>query len=133
MDRHELALHSQAFAIEPLVMIAELARRQGLEIFDLEEHKRHLSDAIGFLSRAIADPRIVKKYTPEEQQIDPDLRPGSNLLGWAEFWNAYSPDPAWQDLLQKPLYDRVLGGSATLYAAPVSEKPQPVSADESPR
>ncbi|MGA3373879.1 MAG: alginate lyase family protein [Terracidiphilus sp.] len=122
MERHELALHYQAFAIEPLVMIAELARRQGIDIYGLEENKHHLSDAIAFLAQAIADPTVVKKYTPETQQIDPDLRAGSQLLAWIEFWNARFADPAWHDLLQKPYYAARLGGNTTLYVAPTDEK-----------
>ena len=61
MTRHELALHYQAFAIEPLVMIAELAYRQGIDIYDLNERGRHLNDAVGFLARSLADPSIVKR------------------------------------------------------------------------
>ncbi len=39
MGRHELAMHYQAFAIEPLVMIAELAYRQGLNIYPLQQRE----------------------------------------------------------------------------------------------
>jgi poly(beta-D-mannuronate) lyase len=131
MKRHELALHYQAFAIEPLVMIAELARRQGLGIYGLVENKRRLSDAVDFLSKAIADPSMVKKYTPEAQQTDPDLKPGSQLLAWAEFWNQRSPDPSWQSALQKPFYTARLGGNTTLYIAPVDEKTPPASTIQS--
>ena len=122
MERHELALHYQAFAIEPLVMIAELARRQGIDIYGLEENNHALNDAVVFLSKAMADPTLVKKYTPETQQTDPDLQAGSQLLAWIEFWNLRSPYPSWQGILQKPFYTARLGGNTTLYVAPVDEK-----------
>jgi poly(beta-D-mannuronate) lyase len=118
MARHELAMHYQAFAIEPLVMIAELAYRQGLNIYPLEQHGHRLSDAVNFLSRALADPSIVKKYTPEAQKIDPDLQPGSALLSWTELWTARTGDPAWQRYIDKAYFDSRLAGSTTLFAAP---------------
>lgn len=131
MKRHELALHYQAFGIEPLVMIAELARRQGLDIYGLEENKHRLNDAVVFLSKAMADPALVKKYTPETQQTDPDLQAGSQLLAWIEFWNFRSPDPFWQSVLQKPFYTARLGGNTTLYIAPIDEKTPQASAPQS--
>jgi poly(beta-D-mannuronate) lyase len=118
MARHELAMHYQAFAIEPLVMIAELAYRQGLNIYPLEEHGHRLSDAVSFLARSLADPSIIRKYTHEAQQIDPDLQPGSALLSWTELWGARTGDPAWQRFIDKPYFDSRLAGSTTLFAAP---------------
>jgi poly(beta-D-mannuronate) lyase len=120
LARHELAMHYQAFAIEPLVMIAELAYRQGLNIYPLEQHGHRLSDAVSFLSRALADPSIIKKYTPEAQQIDPDLQPGSALLSWTELWTARTGDPEWQRYIDKPYFDSRLAGSTTLFAAPAA-------------
>jgi poly(beta-D-mannuronate) lyase len=128
MDAHEMALHRQGFAIAPLVMIATLARRQGIDLFDVEEHKRHLSDAVGFLSKGMDDPALMKRYTKEKQDLDEEREPGgATLLAWTEFWNAHSADPAWESQLQKPLYDRFLGGNATLYTAPISEQVQTIS------
>jgi poly(beta-D-mannuronate) lyase len=121
MERHELALHYQAFAIEPLVMIAELARHQGIDLYGLEKNKHCLSDAVSFLSRAMADPSLVKKYTPETQQTGSDLAPGSQLLAWIEFWNARFDDPSLKSLLQMPFFASRLGGNTTLYVAPVDE------------
>ena len=127
MKRHELALHYQAFAIEPLVMIAELARRQGLNVYGLTENKHTLADAVDFLSRAMKDPAIVKSYTPEAQQIEPDLRAGSQVLAWIELWSAHEQSKgasavsgAWNGVLDRPYFTARLGGSTTLYAAPAA-------------
>jgi poly(beta-D-mannuronate) lyase len=124
MKRHELAMHYQAFAIEPLVMIAELAYRQGVNIYPLENHGHRLSDAVNFLSRALADPSIIKKYTPEAQKIDPDMQPGNALLSWAELWAARAGDSAWQEYIEAPYFDLRLAGSTTLFAAPIQAPPQ---------
>jgi poly(beta-D-mannuronate) lyase len=118
MERHELAMHYQAFAIEPLVMIAELAYRQGLNIYPLEQRGHRLSDAVNFLSRAIADPSIVGKYTPEAQKIEPDLQPGNALMSWTVLWATRTGDPAWQKYIQMPFFDSRLAGSTTIFAAP---------------
>jgi poly(beta-D-mannuronate) lyase len=116
MARHELALHYQAFAIEPLVMIAALAQRQGYNIYALEQNHRTLADAVAFLNRAIADPTLVRKYASEPQDLN--FTPGSTALAWVEFWNARNPSPAWAPYLTKPFFDDRLAGSTTLYAAP---------------
>ena len=130
MARHELALHYQAFAIEPLVMIAELALRQGINIYSLEENHHILADAVGFLNRAIADPTLVKKYASEPQQLE--FTSGSTMLAWLEFWNARNPSPAWSPYLTKPFFDDRLAGSTTLYAAPVAGSPAAAAQTTSP-
>jgi poly(beta-D-mannuronate) lyase len=130
MARHELAMHYQSFAVEPLVMIAELAARQGYIIFDLEENHHTLADAIGFLNRAIADPTIIKKYASEPQELNFD--PGSTALAWLEFWNARNPSPNWAPYLTKPFFDDRLAGSTTLYAAPTKPSPATPAATAPP-
>ena len=65
MARHENALHYQSFALAPLVMIAELARRQGpgpeIDLYSLRVNSHTISDAVDFLVRASADPSLVKR------------------------------------------------------------------------
>jgi poly(beta-D-mannuronate) lyase len=124
MERHELAMHYQAFAIEPLVMIAELAYRRGMNIYPLEQHGHRLSNAVNFLSRALADPSIIKKYTPEAQKLDPDMQPGNPLLSWTELWAARTGDSAWQKYVEATYFDLRLAGSTTLFAAPLQVAPQ---------
>ncbi len=100
MQRHELALHCQAFAIQPLVMIAQLALRQGYNLYPLTEDKHQLRDAVDFLNRAIADPALVKKYASEPQAMDFD--PGTFQLSWLEFWLQVQPSDQWNAFLTKP-------------------------------
>lgn len=130
MARHENALHYQSFALAPLVMIAELAARQGVDLYSLQENGHTLADAVDFLVRASADPGLVKKYASETQTFS--LFSGEEPPAWIEFWAARHPGgplsgkspsgKSWADLLTAPVYDSDLGGSATIYAAPAQAK-----------
>jgi poly(beta-D-mannuronate) lyase len=120
MARHENALHYQSFALAPLVMIAELARRQGVDLYSLKENGHTINDAVDFLVRASADPTLVKKYASEPQTFS--LFSGKKPPAWTEFWAARHPGKPWTELLTTPLFDTNLGGDATLYAAPAAVK-----------
>jgi len=82
MARHELALHYQAFAIKPLVMIAALAARQGYNIYPLEQNHQTLADAVAFLNRAIADRPSSRSTLPNPNSLtsppDPPCSRGSS-------------------------------------------------------
>jgi poly(beta-D-mannuronate) lyase len=121
MARHENALHYQSFALAPLVMIAELAARQGIDLYSVRENGHTIDDAVAFLVRASADPSLVKKYASEPQTFS--LFSGEKPPAWVEFWAARHPGgplpgKSWTDLLTAPVYDSTIGGNATLYAAP---------------
>ena len=116
MTRHENALKYQSFALAPLVMIAELAERQGVDLFSLRAHGRTLDDAVNFLVSASANPDLVKQYAAEPQTFSLDS--GKNPPAWTEFWAALHPGKPWSDLLTQPLFDANLGGNTTLYVAP---------------
>jgi poly(beta-D-mannuronate) lyase len=70
MDRHERATHYQAFALQPLVLVAEFAERQGVDLYAYSANNHTIRDAIVFLGHAIEDPSIIKQYTPDEQMKD---------------------------------------------------------------
>jgi poly(beta-D-mannuronate) lyase len=116
MARHENALHYQSFALAPLVMIAELAARQGVDLYSLRENGHNLSDAVDFLVRASADLTLVKKYASEAQTFS--LFSGEKPPAWIEFWAARHPGKTWTGLLITPVFDSNLGGDTTIYAAP---------------
>ncbi len=69
MARHENAIHYQAFALQPLIMIAEFAERQNVHLYSYTEHGHTIRDAIVFLGRAVADPAVVKQYTQDPQKM----------------------------------------------------------------
>jgi poly(beta-D-mannuronate) lyase len=116
MARHENALAYQSFALAPLATIAELAARQGVDLYSLRVKGHSLGDGVAFLLRAADRPEIVKRYAVEEQTFS--FHSGKNPPAWLEFWARRNPGPPWDTLLTKPLFDSNLGGNVTLYAAP---------------
>ncbi|MGD0740591.1 MAG: alginate lyase family protein, partial [Terracidiphilus sp.] len=67
MIRHENATHYQGFALQPLVLIAEFAERQGVDLYNYKANGHSLRDAIIFFGRAVDDPRLILPYTPDHQ------------------------------------------------------------------
>jgi poly(beta-D-mannuronate) lyase len=116
MARHENALRYQNFALAPLVMIAELAARQGTDIYRIRVIGHTIADAVDFLVRASANLDLMKQYASEPQTFS--LFSGKRLPAWTEFWAARHPGEPWSSLLDKPIFDSNVGGNATLYAAP---------------
>ncbi len=126
MARHENAIHYQSFALAPLVMIAELARRQGIDLYSLRVNGHIIADAVDFLVRASANPGLVKEYASEPQTFS--LFSNEKPPAWTEFWAARHPGKPQSDfadlteLLTKPLVDSTIGGNSTIYAAPAQAK-----------
>ena len=116
MARHENALHYQSFALTPLVMIAELASRQGDDLYGIRFNGHTIVDAVDFLVRASANPDLMKQYASEPQTFS--LFSDKNPPAWIEYWAARYPGKHWADILSKPLSDSTIGGNATLYATP---------------
>lgn len=117
MARHENALHYQSFALTPLVMTAELAARQGTDLYSVRVNNHTIADAVDFLVRASANLDLMKQYASEPQTFSlfSDKKPPA----WLEFWAARHPGKPWDSLLNQPLSDSTIGGNATLDAAPV--------------
>jgi poly(beta-D-mannuronate) lyase len=120
MTRHENALHYQSFALAPLVMIAELARREGTDLYSLRVNGHTISDAVDFLVRASANLGLIKQYASEPQTFS--LFSGEKPPAWTEFWATRHPGKPWTELLTQPLVDPTIGGNATIYAAPTQAK-----------
>jgi poly(beta-D-mannuronate) lyase len=119
MERKELALHYQSFALEPLVMIAELAARQHIDLYDVSSHGRSIRDAVTFLSNAIKDPKLAERHAGSGQKIDLHA---DDFFSWLEFWNVRFGSAGLEIYLNRPWFASRLSGSTTLYAAP--DKPQ---------
>jgi hypothetical protein len=118
MARHELAIHYQAFAVEPLIPIAEFAERQHIPLSTYRSPTgKTIADAIDFLGAAVADPSIVKAYTPETQESSPT---GPEFFASLEFYRHRFPNrPLPAAILQgltQPTSATRLGGSTTVLA-----------------
>jgi poly(beta-D-mannuronate) lyase len=117
MDRGNRALHYQNFAILPLVFIAEIAARQGYDLYGVEIDGRDIHLAVGFLLRAIEDPAVLSRYTSEQQ----DLRfiDRREELNWLEPYHRRFPGSETAPWLTRlrPLSHNWTGGPSTLYFA----------------
>lgn len=116
MARHENAIHYQSFALQPLLMIAEFAEFQNVDLYAYTEHGRTIRNAVAFLGQAIADPGIVKQYTTDEQK----LHFGAGDVAELEFYFArFGTDSApssLRDLLHNPASATRVGGNTTVLA-----------------
>jgi len=116
MDRHERATHYQGFALQPLVVIAEFATRQGIDLYAYTTNGHTLRDAIIFFGHAIDDPSIIKQYTPDEQ-----LKGfGSDDFATYTFYTARFGDAGLPasivDGLKRPVMATRIGGNTTVLA-----------------
>ncbi len=114
MARHEQSLHYQNYALLPLVMIAEIAAQQGIDLYAFKVDGRDLHSAIAFLGKALSDYKE-KQATGAEKLDLRAFAPGRGDQAWAEFYRArFGKDPL--GLLSKPIFNARTGGSATLLA-----------------
>lgn len=114
MARHERAIHYQSFALQPLVPLAAFAERQGVPLMHYRSPGgKTIADAVDFLGKAIADPSVVKAYTPEEQLFAGD---GRDFYAFAEIYSSYYPQlPASIARgLEKPTFAARIGGGMTV-------------------
>lgn len=122
MTRKELSTHYQNYALLPLTMIAELALRQGVDLYSYKHEGRDIHSAVKFLFAALKDPALVKKYTPEEQNFK-TFRPGSTETVWMEYQRERFGITPPANLVEKPLNSSRNGGSSTLLVyKPVAAK-----------
>jgi len=116
MARHERAIHYQAFALQPLVPLAEFATRQGIDLYAYSSHGHTLRDAIIFLGRGIADPSLLKQYASEPQ--DMSFGPGdyAPFEFYAARFGTTGLPPSIINGLKTPTTATRIGGSATVLA-----------------
>ncbi len=117
MERHERATHYQGFALQPLIVIAEFAERQGIDLYAYQSHGRTLRDAILFYGHAIDDPSLIKPYTNDAQMADFNA---SDYAPFAFYLARFGPNGLPSSILkglQQPTDATRIGGSTTILAA----------------
>ncbi|SEG04954.1 poly(beta-D-mannuronate) lyase [Bryocella elongata] len=117
MARHERAIHYQSFALQPLVMIAEFAEHQHIDLYAYAKNGRTLRDAVRFLGHAMDDPTIVKSYTSDAQMID---FAGSDFAPFVFYAARFGNDDLGNTItngLKEPVFETRIGGSTTVMAA----------------
>lgn len=116
MARHERAIHYQSFALQPLIPLAEFAERQHVPLYQYRSPTGHtVYDAVNFFGAALANPEIVKAYTPDTQLIDGE---GHDFFAFAEFYS-HHVDPTQIPAsilkgLKQPTFATRIGGSTTV-------------------
>jgi hypothetical protein len=119
MQRFELAIHYQAFALEPLIPLAEFASRQGIDLYSYKSPTgRTISDAVVFLGNAVANPALVKPFQSQEQKLEPDSTEFSASCEFFERRFAGKLPETVNHLIQRPTYTTRIGGSTTVLGAP---------------
>jgi poly(beta-D-mannuronate) lyase len=118
MARSERSIHYQGFALQPLIALAEFAEWQGVPLYAYKSATGHtIVDAINFLGVLVADPSLVKVYTPEPQVFGPD---SPEFFATFEFYRHSFPNRALpaaiEQGLTKPAFATRLGGSTTVLA-----------------
>jgi hypothetical protein len=123
MARHERAIHYQSFALQPLTPLASFAEQQHVPLFQYRSPSgKTVTDAVNFLGEAVANPEIIKAYTPDAQLVD-DL--GSDFFAFAEFYSHHSSaplPPAILKGLEKPTFATRIGGSTTVVDGYIPKK-----------
>jgi poly(beta-D-mannuronate) lyase len=116
MARHENAIHYQGFALEPLVLIAELVTRQGMPLYSYKANGHTLRDAIIFFGRAVDDPSLVKPYTSDTQKTSFGSGDFADFAFYTARFGSDGLPPAIANALKHPTTTTRLGGCTTLLA-----------------
>jgi poly(beta-D-mannuronate) lyase len=110
--RGRLALHYHVFALGPLVMLAEMAMVNGIDLY--VENGGALHRLARLVVEGLADPaELARRLELGTQEVR--LPPAGGALGWAEPYHARFPDPrlgAWLRVA-RPVIDLRLGGDMT--------------------
>ena len=114
--RGELGMFYQNFALAPLVLGAEMAEHQGIDLWDYSFEGKDLKLAIDYLFNFLdTAPEWPWSEKPQDTEfLDPGL--GGKKIGWFEIAYRYYGDPniAQQLSRQRPVFSRRTGGMTTL-------------------
>jgi poly(beta-D-mannuronate) lyase len=117
MARHENAIHYQGFALQPLVLIAQFAARQGLDLYAYQAHGRTLRDAIVLFGRAVEEPSLVEPYTNDAQLMNFKSGDFAAFAFYTAKFGAEGLPPSIVNALKEPATSMRIGGNATILAA----------------
>jgi poly(beta-D-mannuronate) lyase len=117
MARRENATHYQGFALQPLILIAQFATRQGINLYGYQVQGRTLRDAIIFFGRAVDDPGLIKPYTPDVQSGHISSADFAAFAFYTARFGAHGLPPAIVDALKTVTVETRIGGNTTIMAA----------------
>ena len=117
MARGRRALHYQNFAILPLVYIAEVAARQGYDLYSINIDGKDLHSAINFLMNCIQRNNVEKNCPKRTQDLSFIWK--KRELNWMEPYNRRFRNKDIESFIKhqglRPIYHRWGGGNSTLY------------------
>lgn len=89
MGRGKRALHYHLYAAAPLVMVAEFAYANGIDLYS--EHDGALKNLVLVSTAGLLDPSLFEKSTGLQQVVP--VPPSGEAIGWAKPFNRRFPDP----------------------------------------
>lgn len=112
--RAQKARDYHLFAVAPLVMLAEMARVNGMDLY--AENNGALHKLVKFSVGNITDPSVLEERIGHKVVGFPDGDIPGNRLAWLEIYNARFPTLETEGLLNRhrPLVNAELGGDETM-------------------
>lgn len=124
MMRKEYSAKYQVYAVMHLVLIAQIAARQGYDLFRLEAYGHSLADVVDFAVATLLRPETAADAALTPRQ-DGGFLNDKQYFAWLELIAGY---PQWRDAThsllsgRRPTYNRALGGYLSLYFMPTDER-----------
>jgi poly(beta-D-mannuronate) lyase len=117
MARHENATGYQGFALEPLILIAQFAARQGVDLYGYQANGHTIRDAVVFFGKAVENPDLIKPYASEPQT---EIKPNNERFADMPFYVSHFGTAGLPDVIvasvKHPIEAPRLGGETTLLA-----------------
>ncbi len=110
LARKQRARHYHLFAIAPLVTLAELAERNGMQGYEACSGALHR--IISFALGSVDDAGLIEELSGSTQLAMGSLKSATDLA-WLEFYAARFPARAWKLVKIRPLSNSYLGGNLT--------------------
>lgn len=114
MNRKNRARDYHVYALTPLVMLAEMGKANGVDLYAEEDGA--LKRLANLVLATFDDPSFFEKATGKEQLGYPDAGTRSSRLTWLEPYNARFPSKAGTKLLKevRPTSNSFIGGKLTV-------------------
>ena len=115
MQRGYLAAHYQNYALMYLVWIAEIAERQGYDLFGLSIDGKSLHTLVEFNLAILEDLSVLKPHT-DASEFKLTYQQDDQYFAWFELYLSKFPREDMEEMIaiRRPLYNRSAGGHTTL-------------------
>lgn len=97
MNRGQMALHYNLYALAPLIMLAELGEANGIDLYSYDDGAIH--KLVNFCLAGLEDPTIIEKRTGVKQVVSLPYAGGD--IGWAVPYVRRFPNAKLSELIAK--------------------------------